>query len=65
MKQAFFQCDRKYILNFFLNLGLTYEALTGKQKQSVPHCEQIFSNGVLDFMEKNGHSSEARFVEVV
>ena len=45
--------------------GLTYEALTGKQKQSVPHCEQIFSKGVLDFLERKGHTSEAHFVEVV
>ena len=45
--------------------GLTYEALTRKQKQSVPHCEQIFSKGVLDFLRSKGHTSEARFVEVV
>lgn len=47
------------------NTGLTYEALTGKQKQSVPYCEQIFSKGVLDFMERNGHATEANFVKVV
>ncbi len=45
--------------------GLTYEALTGKQKQSVPHCEQIFSKGVLEYLKRKGHKSEARFVEVV
>ena len=50
---------------FFLNTGLTYEALTGKQKQSVPHCEQVFSKGVLEFMQRNGHTSEAHFVETV
>ena len=38
--------------------GLTYEALTGKQKQSVPHCEEIFSRGVLEFMQRNGHANE-------
>ena len=45
--------------------ALTYEALTGKQKQSVPHCKQIFSKGVVDFLRSKGHTSEARFVEVV
>ena len=43
--------------------GLTYEA--GKQKQSVPNCELIFSRGVLDFLQKNGYAAEAKFVEVV
>jgi len=45
--------------------GLTYEALTGKQKQSVPHCEKIFLRGVLEFMQRNGHASEAKFIETV
>lgn len=45
--------------------GLTYEELTGKQKQSVPHCEQVFSKGVLDFLKSMGYEPEARFVEVV
>ena len=45
--------------------GLTYEALTGKQKQSVPHCEEIFSRGVLEFMQRNGHANEAKFIETV
>ena len=45
--------------------GLTYEALTGKQKRSVPHCEEIFSKSVLEFMQRNGHAYEARFIETV
>ncbi len=32
--------------------GLTYEALTGKNKQSVPDCECIISPGVISFLER-------------
>ena len=32
--------------------GLTYEALTGKNKQSVPDCERLISRGVIDFLER-------------
>ena len=32
--------------------GLTYEALTGKNKQSVPDCERIISTGVISFLER-------------
>ena len=45
--------------------GLTYEALTGKQKQLVPHCEEIFSRGVLELMHRNGHATEAKFIKTV
>ena len=45
--------------------SLTYGALTGKQKESVPHCEEIFSRGVLEFMQRNGHATEAKFIEIV
>lgn len=45
--------------------GLTYEALTGKRKQSVPDCEKFFSVGVLKFMEDNEHENEARVVRTV
>ena len=45
--------------------GLAYEALTGKQKQSVPHCEEIFSRGELEFMQRNGHATQAKFIETV
>jgi hypothetical protein len=45
--------------------GLTYEALTGKNKQSVPDCERIISVGVISFMEKNGHLSDSRVLTVL
>lgn len=32
--------------------GLTYEALTGKNKQSVPDCERIISCNVVSFLER-------------
>jgi len=35
--------------------GLTYEALTGKNKQSVTECERIVSPGVIRFMARNNH----------
>ena len=45
--------------------GLTYTALTGQQKQSVPDCERMFSRGVLEFMERNGKTSTGCFVRLV
>lgn len=45
--------------------GLTYTALTGQRKQSVPDCERMFSRGVLEFMERNGKTSTGRFVRLV
>lgn len=39
--------------------GLTYEALTGKNKQSVPDCERLIGPGVITFLEKKGHTSGA------
>ena len=39
--------------------GLTYEALTGKNKQSVPDCERLISPGVISFLEQKGHTSGA------
>lgn len=41
--------------------GLTYEALTGKNKQSVPDCERIISVGVISFMERNGTKVKERY----
>lgn len=32
--------------------GLTYESLTGKNKQSVPDCERIIGPGVISFLER-------------
>ena len=40
--------------------GLTYEALTGKNKQSVPDCERVIS-----FLEKKGYSSTAKVIKVI
>lgn len=47
------------------NSGMTYEALTGKRKQSVPDCEKFFSIGVLKFLQNNNHKNEARVVEII
>ena len=45
--------------------GLSYESLTGKNKQSVPDCERIISLGVVSFMEKNGHLSECKVLTIL
>ena len=45
--------------------GLTYTALTGQRKQSVPDCERVFSRGVLQFMIDSGHRDEADFLKTV
>ena len=39
--------------------GLTYEALTGKNKQSVPDCECLINPEVISFLEWKGHTSVA------
>lgn len=45
--------------------GLTYEALTGKNKQSVPDCERMISPGVIRFMERNNHLEEAKVLKII
>lgn len=45
--------------------GLTYEALTGKNKQSVPDCERLISTGVIDFLERKGHQSGADVLRII
>ena len=45
--------------------GLTYEALTGKNKQSVPDCERLIGRGVIDFLRTAGHESDAKIIEVL
>lgn len=45
--------------------GLTYEALTGKNKQSVPDCERIIGPGVISFLERKGHASGARVIRLI
>ena len=49
----------------YTETGLTYEALTGKNKQSVPDCEKIISLGVIGFMEKNNHPAEAKVLRTI
>ena len=44
------------------NTGLTYPALTGIRKQSV---EDVERQGVIDFMEKHNHESEATYLRMV
>ena len=45
--------------------GLTYEAVTGKNKQSVPDCERMISPGVITFMESNGHHEDAKILRLL
>lgn len=45
--------------------GLTYEAVTGKNKQSVPDCERMISPGVITFMESNGHHEDAKLLRLL
>lgn len=45
--------------------GLTYEALTGKNKQSVPDCEKLFSVGVINFLERSRHERSARVMGII
>lgn len=45
--------------------GLTYEALTGKNKQSVPDCERLINPGVITFLKRKGHEKEAHIVKII
>ena len=45
--------------------GLTYEALTGKNKQSVPDCECLINPGVISFLERKGHTSGAHVIRII
>lgn len=45
--------------------GLTYEAVTGKNKQSVPDCERMINLGVISFMESSGHQEDAKIVRLL
>ena len=44
---------------------LSYHALVGTRKQSVSDVEQIFSLGVLNFMERKNYEFEARYVKII
>jgi hypothetical protein len=43
--------------------GLTYEALTGKNKQSVPDCERLIGCGVVDYLRRMGYDSDVKVIE--
>ena len=43
--------------------GLTYKALTGKNKQSVPDCERLIGRGVIDYLRRRGYESDVRVIE--
>ena len=45
--------------------GLTYEALTVKNKQSVPDCERLTSTGVLSFLDGKGYTSTAKVIRII
>lgn len=45
--------------------GLTYPALTGIRKQSVEDVERLFGEGVIEFMNKSGNDSEAKYLQHV
>lgn len=45
--------------------GLTYEALTGKNKQSVPDCEWLIGPGVISFLERKGHKNGASIIRLI
>lgn len=74
LKRVISRLREGYIPNFDLrclrealrdpSTGLTYEALTGKNKQSVPDCERMISRGVIQFLKTGGYSYEARVLEI-
>lgn len=43
--------------------GVTYEALTGKYKQSVPDCERLIGRGVIDYLRRKGHESDVKVIK--
>lgn len=45
--------------------GLTYEALIGKNKQSVPDCELLINPGVISFLERKGDVSGAHSIKLI
>ena len=45
--------------------GLTYTALTGKRKQSVPDAEKLLSSAVAKWCKENGFPEEGRVAEVI
>lgn len=47
------------------NTGLTYEATTGKNKQSVQDCEKLILPGLIDFMETHDHHEESKVLHLL
>ena len=45
--------------------GLTYSALTGEHKQSIGDVERLFNPHIAEYMERNGHEYEARYVKAI
>ena len=45
--------------------GLTYEALTGKNKQSVPDCERMVSPGVIQLFECKGKAKTSKIIRTI
>ena len=52
------------VLIYGASTGLTYEALTGKNKQSVPDCERLINPGVIAFLERKGDVSGAHVLKL-
>ena len=50
--KVLFPCtDRDSFIQSITDTGLMYEALTGKNKQSVAGCERLTSKGVISFIK--------------
>ena len=45
--------------------GLSYEALTGKNKQSVLDCERLISPGVTNFLDRKGQKTVAHVLNII
>ena len=43
--------------------GLTYPALTGVRAQSVEDVEQLFGDGMIEFMRKHKYEPEAQYLQ--
>lgn len=45
--------------------GLTYTALNGQHKQSVPDCERLLSTSMARFMRDKNYTEEERFLTTI
>lgn len=45
--------------------ALTYESLTGKNKQSVPDCERLISPAVVSFLREKGDVKGANILSII